>query len=57
MVRSVANLTRADGRNFMAIAPKVPVRTHVETLALEQANVALERLRRGEVSGALVLVP
>jgi propanol-preferring alcohol dehydrogenase len=57
MVRSVANLTRADGRNFMAIAPKVPVRTHVETLALEQANVALERLRQGAVSGALVLVP
>jgi propanol-preferring alcohol dehydrogenase len=57
MVRSVANLTRADGRDFMAIAPKVPVRTHVETLKLEQANVALERLRRGEVSGALVLVP
>ena len=57
MVRSVANLTRADGRDFMAIAPKVPVRTHVETLPLEQANVALERLRNGEVSGALVLVP
>ena len=56
VVRSVANLTRADGRDFMAIAPKVPVRTHVETLALEEANAALERLRRGEVSGALVLV-
>jgi len=57
MVRSVANLTRADGRDCMAIAPEVPVRTQVETLALDQANAALERLRRGEVSGALVLVP
>jgi propanol-preferring alcohol dehydrogenase len=57
VVRSVANLTRADGLAFMALAPGVPVRTHVETLPLEEANRALARLRRGEVEGALVLVP
>jgi len=57
VLRSVANLTRADGAAFMAVAPDVPVRTHVETLALKDANIALERLRHGEVSGALVLVP
>ena len=57
MVRSVANLTRADGEAFMALAPQVPVRTAVETLPLAQANLALDRLRRGDVSGALVLVP
>src|SRR5207248_2834475 len=55
-VRSVANLTRADAHEFMAIAPKVPVRTDVETFPLAQANEALDRLRRGEVRGAAVLV-
>ena len=57
IVRSVANLTRADGQEFMALAPRVPVRTQVETLPLEQADHALDRLRRGEVTGALALVP
>lgn len=57
VVRSVANLTRADGLEFLALAPRVPVRTEVETLPLEAANEALERLREGRVSGALVLVP
>jgi propanol-preferring alcohol dehydrogenase len=57
VLRSVANLTRRDGEEFLALAPRVPVRTHVETLPLEQANEALDRLRRGEVRGALVLVP
>jgi alcohol dehydrogenase, propanol-preferring len=56
-VRSVANLTRRDGEEFLRIAPRVPVRTEVETLPLDQANIALSRLRRGEVRGALVLVP
>ena len=54
-LRSVANLTRADGEEFLALAPEVPVRTEVETFPLEQANAALERLRRGELRGAAVL--
>jgi alcohol dehydrogenase, propanol-preferring len=52
---SVANLTRADGEAFLALAPKVPVKTAVETMPLEQANEALARLREGRVEGALVL--
>ena len=54
-VRSVANLTRADGREFLELAPRVPVRTEVDVVPLAQANEALERLRRGEVRGSLVL--
>jgi propanol-preferring alcohol dehydrogenase len=54
---SVANLTRRDGEEFLALAPRVPVRTHVETFPLAQANEALDKLRRGDVRGALVLVP
>ena len=57
VLRSVANLTRRDGEEFLALAPRVPVRTHVETFPLEQANEALDKLRRGDVRGALVLVP
>jgi propanol-preferring alcohol dehydrogenase len=57
VVRSVANLTREDGREFLALAPTVPVRTEVETHPLENANLALERLRSGQVRGAAVLVP
>jgi len=53
----VANLTRRDGEEFLALAPRVPVRTSVETFALEQANEALAKLRSGDVQGALVLVP
>ena len=56
-IRSVANLTRRDGEEFLALAPRVPVRTEVEAFSLEQANEALERLRRGLVHGAAVLVP
>ena len=52
---SVANLTRRDGEEFMALAPKVPVKTHVEEYRLEQANEALEDLRAGRLSGAAVL--
>jgi propanol-preferring alcohol dehydrogenase len=55
-LRSVANLTRADGEEFLALAPRVPVRTEVETHPLERAGVALERLRAGDVRGAAVLV-
>jgi propanol-preferring alcohol dehydrogenase len=54
---SVANLTRADGEAFMALAPLAGVRTEIESLPLLQANEALNRLRRGEVRGALVLIP
>jgi propanol-preferring alcohol dehydrogenase len=53
---SVANLTRRDGEEFMALAPKVPVRTEVETFRLEEANEALDRLRSGKLRGAAVLV-
>jgi len=56
-LRSVANLTRADGKAFMELVAKVPLQTHVETFPLEDANVALDRLRRGDLSGAAVLVP
>ena len=56
-VRSVANLTRVDGREFLELAPRVPVRANVETLPLSEANDALERLRTGRVRGSLVLVP
>jgi propanol-preferring alcohol dehydrogenase len=57
VLRSVANLTRADGEEFMALAPQVPVRTKVEALPLQQANEALDRLRTGRLTGALALVP
>lgn len=55
VVRSVANLTRRDGEEFLALAPRVPVETHVEAFPLEQANEALDRLRRGGIRGAAVL--
>jgi alcohol dehydrogenase, propanol-preferring len=55
VVRSVANLTRRDGEEFLALAPRIPVRTEVERHPLEQANEALARLRAGEVRGAAVL--
>lgn len=55
-IRSVANLTRQDGDEFLAIAPKVPVKTEVELFPLNKANEALDRLRAGEVQGAAVLV-
>ena len=57
VVRSVANLTRSDGEEFLSLARRVPVRTEVEALPLERANEALARLRAGSVRGALVLVP
>ncbi|UCD23576.1 MAG: zinc-dependent alcohol dehydrogenase family protein [Gemmatimonadota bacterium] len=54
---SVANLTRKDGDEFMALAPKVPVRSHVVEYPLEKANEALADLREGRLRGAAVLVP
>ena len=55
-VRSVANLTRADGDEFLALAPTVPVRTEIETFPLADASEALDRLRAGRIRGAAVLV-
>jgi propanol-preferring alcohol dehydrogenase len=55
VVRSVANLTREDGHEFLALAPSVPVRTEVEVFPLEQAGEALDRLRAGSIRGAAVL--
>jgi alcohol dehydrogenase, propanol-preferring len=54
-VRSVANLTRRDGEEFLALAPLVPVRTETETFPLEQTNEALEHVRGGRVRGAAVV--
>ncbi len=56
-VRSVANLARRDGEEFLALAPKVSVRTEVQTFPLSEANEALDRLRCGKIRGAAVLVP
>jgi len=55
VVRSVANLTRADGVEFLALAPTIPVRTEVEVFPLEKADEALGRLREGALRGAAVL--
>ena len=55
-VRSIANLTRRDGEEFLAIAPQAGIRTEVETFRLEAANEAVQRLRSGQVRGAAVLV-
>jgi propanol-preferring alcohol dehydrogenase len=55
-VCSVANLTRKDAEEFMVLAPRVPVRTHIETFQLREANEALDRLRHGLLRGAAVLV-
>lgn len=55
-LRSVANLTRRDGEEFLELAPEVPVETEVTAFPLERANEALDALRRGEVQGAAVLV-
>ncbi len=56
-IQSVANLTRQDGNDFLALAPQVPVRTQVTTYPLEQANEALADLRAGAFNGAGVLIP
>ena len=55
VVRSVANLTRRDGEEFLALAPQVPVRAEIEVFALEQANEALDRMRSGDLRGSAVL--
>ncbi len=55
MLRSVANLTRRDGEEFLALAPRVPIHTRVELFPLDEANTALDALRSGRVEGAVVL--
>lgn len=55
-IRSVANLTRQDGEEFLSIAPQVPVHTEVKSYPLEEANQALDDLRSGELQGAAVLI-
>jgi propanol-preferring alcohol dehydrogenase len=55
VLRSVANLTRRDGEEFLALAPRVPVRTSIREFQLELANEALDHLRRGEIHGAAVV--
>ena len=57
VVRSVANLTRDDARDFLALAPTIPVKTTVVPMKLAEANEALDRLRKGELTGAAVLIP
>jgi propanol-preferring alcohol dehydrogenase len=53
---SIANLSRRDGEEFLALAPQVPVRTEVQTYSLEEANEVLDRLRSGRIRGAAVLM-
>jgi propanol-preferring alcohol dehydrogenase len=56
-IRSVANLTRQDAREFLALAAEIPLTTHVHEYALTDANQALDDLRAGRLSGAAVLIP
>jgi propanol-preferring alcohol dehydrogenase len=57
VVRSVANLTRQDAIDFLEIAPRIPIRPHVTTFDLSDANAAIAKLRGGKLTGAAVLVP
>ena len=57
VVRSVANLTRQDAKDFLALEGRTAIETHVIPFALSDANMALDRLRAGELTGAAVLVP
>jgi propanol-preferring alcohol dehydrogenase len=57
VLRSVANLTRADAEEFLALAPRVPVRTTVTPFSLDDAEVALARLRAGAIEGSAVVLP
>jgi propanol-preferring alcohol dehydrogenase len=56
-VQSVANLTRQDGHEFLALAPKVPVRTSITTYELDRAEQALDDLRAGRFEGTAVIIP
>ena len=56
-IRSVANLTREDGHEFLQLAPKVPVRTTINTYPLDRAEDALADLRAGRFEGSAVVIP
>ena len=56
MIRSVANLTRKDGDEFLKLVPKVPIKTETQVFPMQKANAALDNLRAGKVQGAAVLV-
>jgi propanol-preferring alcohol dehydrogenase len=56
-LRSVANLTRDDAREFLAIAGRTPIKTQIVPYALSDANTALRHLREGQLTGAAVLLP
>jgi len=56
-VCSIANLTRRDGEEFLALAARIPIRTTVQAFPLVEANKALNDLRTGKIQGAAVLVP
>jgi len=56
-VRSVANLTRQDGVEFLDLAPRVPVKTTVTEFVLEDANSALDAVRHGRIEGSAVIIP
>jgi propanol-preferring alcohol dehydrogenase len=55
-IKSVANLTRRDGEEFLKLAPQVPIKTKVHPYPLEDANIALDDLRKGKLTGTAVLV-
>jgi alcohol dehydrogenase, propanol-preferring len=57
VLRSVANLTRRDGEDFLALIAQAPVKTAIQAFPLAQANLALDRLRHGQIEGAAVLIP
>jgi alcohol dehydrogenase, propanol-preferring len=57
VLKSVANLTRHDGDAFFSLVAELPLQTHVQTFALDDANVAVRAVRNGQVSGAAVLIP
>ena len=57
VIRSVANLTRQDGEEFMELASRIPLKITAEPFALQEANQVLEKLRRGTLTGAAVLIP
>ena len=57
VLRSVANLTREDGKAFFELIGDLPLQTHVQTYSLREANLAVQALRSGAVSGAAVLIP
>jgi propanol-preferring alcohol dehydrogenase len=54
-IRSVTNLTRQDGEEFLALAPKIPIKTKVTTYPLEQVEDALNHIRSGDLEGAAVV--